>query len=209
MERHHFAQAMAILNTDGCNILENLSRKEYTQCLDCMRDVILATDLAHHLRIVEDIETMAKDGYDINNSSHHQLLLCLLITCCDLSDQTKDWKSSKKIAELIYNEFFSQGDLEKAMGVHPSEMMDREKACIPELQIGFIKNIVHPAYKILATLFPEVEDAFRAVETNRIFWERMRDVYKRRYSNSTSSLDMFEDESLEQEVLALSCDSDE
>ncbi|KFM79587.1 cGMP-dependent 3',5'-cyclic phosphodiesterase, partial [Stegodyphus mimosarum] len=46
MERHHFAQAMAILNTDGCNVLENLSRKEYTQCLDCMRDVILATDLA-------------------------------------------------------------------------------------------------------------------------------------------------------------------
>ncbi|GIY90149.1 cGMP-dependent 3',5'-cyclic phosphodiesterase [Caerostris darwini] len=209
MERHHFAQAMAILNTDGCNILENLSRKEYTQCLDCMRDVILATDLAHHLRIIDDIEKMAEDGYDIDNSSHHQLLLCLLITCCDLSDQTKDWKSSKKIAELIYNEFFSQGDLEKAMGVHPSEMMDREKACIPELQIGFVENIVHPAYKILTTLFPEVIDTLTAVETNRLFWERMRDVYKRRYSNSTSSLDMFEDESLEQEVLALSCDSDE
>ncbi|XP_055937013.1 cGMP-dependent 3',5'-cyclic phosphodiesterase-like isoform X1 [Argiope bruennichi] len=209
MERHHFAQAMAILNTDGCNILENLSRKEYTQCLDCMRDVILATDLAHHLRIVEDIETMSREGYDVDNQSHHQLLLCLLITCCDLSDQTKDWKSSKKIAELIYNEFFSQGDLEKAMGVHPSEMMDREKACIPELQIGFIKNIVHPAYKVLTTIFPEVIETLTAVETNRVFWERMRDVYKRRYSNSTSSLDMFEDESLEQEVLAISCDSDE
>ncbi|CAL1294152.1 unnamed protein product [Larinioides sclopetarius] len=209
MERHHFAQAMAILNTDGCNILENLSRKEYTQCLDCMRDIILATDLAHHLRIVEGVETMAREGYDVDNPSHHQLLLCLLITCCDLSDQTKDWKSSKKIAELIYNEFFSQGDLEKAMGVHPSEMMDREKACIPELQIGFIENIVHPAYKILTTIFPEVSETLLAVETNRLFWERMRDVYKRRYSNSTSSLDMFEDESLEQEVLALSCDSDD
>ncbi|GFT37736.1 cGMP-dependent 3',5'-cyclic phosphodiesterase [Trichonephila clavipes] len=127
---------------------------------------------------------------------------------CPGTIRSTEWYRSTA-EELIYNEFFSQGDLEKAMGVHPSEMMDREKACIPELQIGFIKNIVHPAYKILATLFPKVEDAFRAVETNRIFWERMRDVYKRRYSNSTSSLDMFEDESLEQEVLALSCDSDE
>ena len=25
MERHHFAQSMCILNTEGCNILENLS----------------------------------------------------------------------------------------------------------------------------------------------------------------------------------------
>nr|XP_042909667.1 cGMP-dependent 3',5'-cyclic phosphodiesterase-like [Parasteatoda tepidariorum] len=202
MERHHFAQAMAILNTDGCNILENLSRREYTQCLDNMRDVILATDLAHHLRIIEDIEAMQTEGYDFKNQLHHQLLMCLLITCCDLSDQTKDWKSSKKIAELIYSEFFSQGDLEKAMGVHPSEMMDREKACIPELQIGFIENIVLPAYKILVSLFPKVEATLNAVQTNRLFWERMRDVYKRRYSCSTSSLDMFEDESLEQEVLA-------
>ncbi|GFY63351.1 cGMP-dependent 3',5'-cyclic phosphodiesterase [Trichonephila inaurata madagascariensis] len=117
--------------------------------------------------------------------------------------------TSSDVVDCVYENGRDTRDLEKAMGVHPSEMMDREKACIPELQIGFIKNIVHPAYKILATLFPEVEDAFRAVETNRIFWERMRDVYKRRYSNSTSSLDMFEDESLEQEVLALSCDSDE
>ncbi|GBM72224.1 hypothetical protein AVEN_244011-1 [Araneus ventricosus] len=64
-------------------------------------------------------------------------------------------------------------------------------------------------WRILTTMFPEVTDTLTAVETNRVFWERMRDVYKRRYSNSTSSLDMFEDESLEQEVLALSCDSDD
>lgn len=63
--------------------------------------------------------------------------------------------------------------------------------------------------RILTDLFPEVQDTFTAVDMNRVFWERMRDVYKRRYSHSTSSLDMFEDESLEQEVLALSCDSDD
>ena len=43
-------QAMCILNTEGCNILENLSEKEYTECLDLIRDNILATDMADHLR---------------------------------------------------------------------------------------------------------------------------------------------------------------
>ena len=58
MERHHFAQAMCILNTEGCNILENLGKADYTRCLDLIRDNILATDLAHHLRTLGDMEAM-------------------------------------------------------------------------------------------------------------------------------------------------------
>lgn len=42
--------------------------------------------------------------------------MCLLMTASDLSDQTKDFHHSKAIAENIYKEFFSQGDLEKQMG---------------------------------------------------------------------------------------------
>ena len=41
MERHHFAQAMCILNTEGCNILEALNQKDYMECLDLLRDIIL------------------------------------------------------------------------------------------------------------------------------------------------------------------------
>ena len=41
MERHHFAQAMCILNTEGCNILEQLSKEEYTRCLDLIRQLVL------------------------------------------------------------------------------------------------------------------------------------------------------------------------
>ena len=41
MERHHFAQAMCILNTEGCNIFESLKQEDYTRCLDLMKDIIL------------------------------------------------------------------------------------------------------------------------------------------------------------------------
>lgn len=47
---------------------------------------------------------------------------------------------------MIYAEFFKQGDLEKDMGKEPILMMDREKADIPELQIGFLKGICLPPY---------------------------------------------------------------
>lgn len=36
---------------------------------------------------------------------------------------------------------------EKAMGNRPMEMMDREKAYIPELQISFMEHIAMPIYK--------------------------------------------------------------
>ncbi|VDN28839.1 unnamed protein product, partial [Cylicostephanus goldi] len=59
---------------------------------------------------------MVDQGYDPLSRDHHYLFMCLLMTSSDLSDQSKDFRNSKAIAENIYKEFFSQGDLEKQMG---------------------------------------------------------------------------------------------
>ena len=78
---------------------------------------------------------------------HHKLMTSILMTSCDLCAMCKSWDMAKMVAELIYSEFFSQGDLEKALGVTPSEMMDRDRAFIPEQQLSFIDNIAEPVYK--------------------------------------------------------------
>ncbi|XP_038622556.1 cGMP-dependent 3',5'-cyclic phosphodiesterase [Tachyglossus aculeatus] len=194
MERHHFAQAIAILNTQGCNIFDHFSRKDYQRMLDLMRDIILATDLAHHLRIFKDLQRMAEVGYDPKNKQHHGLLLCLLMTSCDLSDQTKGWKTTRKIAELIYKEFFSQGDLEKAMGNRPMEMMDREKAYIPELQISFMEHIAMPIYRLLQDLFPKSAELYERVATNREQWTKVSHKFTLRGLPSNNSLDFLDEE---------------
>uniref|UniRef100_A0A8C7DJY3 Phosphodiesterase n=1 Tax=Oncorhynchus kisutch TaxID=8019 RepID=A0A8C7DJY3_ONCKI len=194
MERHHFAQAIAILNTHGCNIFDKFSRKDYQRMLDLMRDIILATDLAHHLRIFPDLQRMADAGYNPRNQTHRSLLLCLLMTSCDLSDQTKGWKTTRKIAELIYKEFFSQGDLEKAMGNRPSEMMDREKAYIPELQISFMEHIAMPIYKLLSELLPGASELYERVATNRVQWTKVSHKFTVRGLPSNNSLDFLDEE---------------
>ncbi|NXH21014.1 PDE2A phosphodiesterase, partial [Bucco capensis] len=194
MERHHFAQAIAILNSQGCNIFDHFSRKDYQRMLDLMRDIILATDLAHHLRIFKDLQKMAEVGYDPKNKQHHSLLLCLLMTSCDLSDQTKGWKTTRKIAELIYKEFFSQGDLEKAMGNRPLEMMDREKAYIPELQISFMEHIAMPIYKLLQDLFPQAAELYERVASNREQWTKVSHKFTIRGLPSNNSLDFLDEE---------------
>ncbi|XP_067102732.1 cGMP-dependent 3',5'-cyclic phosphodiesterase [Osmerus mordax] len=194
MERHHFAQAIAILNTHGCNIFDKFSRKDYQRMLDLMRDIILATDLAHHLRIFKDLQKMADDGFNPKSQTHRSLLLCLLMTSCDLSDQTKGWKTTRKIAELIYKEFFSQGDLEKELGNRPMEMMDREKAYIPELQISFMEHIAMPIYKLLSELFPGATELFERVAANREQWTKVSHKFTIRGLPSNNSLDFLDQE---------------
>ena len=56
------------------------------------------------------------------------------------------------LQELIYQEFFKQGDLEKSLGRDPLLMMDREKACIPELQVGFLESIALPLYSYVSII---------------------------------------------------------
>ncbi|VDP76712.1 unnamed protein product [Schistosoma mattheei] len=129
LERHHFSQTICVLNTEGCNIFENVSKEDYGQLLDHIRDIILATDLSHHLRIMPKLEELSHRGYDGTKSEDRYLLLCLLMTSADLSDQTKSWNNTVYVAKLIYEEFFQQGDMEKSLGHNPVDSMDRERAC--------------------------------------------------------------------------------
>ncbi|XP_037072409.1 LOW QUALITY PROTEIN: cGMP-dependent 3',5'-cyclic phosphodiesterase-like [Pollicipes pollicipes] len=201
MERHHFAHSMCILNTEGCNILSQLPRKDYTHCLDMVQDMILATDLSQHLRIMPELEAMAATGYCPSKPRHRRLLRSLLMTSADLSDHTKRWLSSKKAAKLVYREFFSQGDMEKQMGNDPSEMMDRERAFIPKLQIQFLDDIALPVYSLLSSLFPCSDEVYAQTKTNRRHWQRMADICSRRNATNVQSIDVFDNERLDQEVL--------
>ncbi|XP_067841717.1 cGMP-dependent 3',5'-cyclic phosphodiesterase isoform X2 [Heptranchias perlo] len=193
MERHHFAQTIAILNSEGCNIFDQFSRKDYQRMLDMVRDSILATDVAHHLRIFPELQAMVK-AYDKENLAHHTLLMCLLMTTCDLNDQTKGWKTTTKIAELIYKEFFSQGDLEKAMGNHPSEMMDRDKAYVPDLQINFMEHIAMPTYELLKEILPKSEILYQRVKANRDHWIKVSPKFTTTGLPSNNSLDFLDED---------------
>eukprot|EP00117_Sycon_ciliatum_P036464 scpid21674/ scgid6186/ cGMP-dependent 3&apos; Cyclic GMP-stimulated phosphodiesterase len=177
MEHHHFAQTMCILNTENCNIFVNLDRKDYQEVLDIMYEVILDTDIAIHLKKVKDLEKMAEDGVDKNNTKHRHLLLSLLMTSCDLNSSTKPWQDAQEAARKIYMEFFTQGDLEKVLDLQSQEMMDRNSACIPEQQISFTDFIAMPVFKILNKVFPETRNVLARLKANYDTWTKVKQMY--------------------------------
>ncbi|XP_052794219.1 cGMP-dependent 3',5'-cyclic phosphodiesterase-like isoform X4 [Mya arenaria] len=201
LERHHFAQTMCILNTEGCNVFENLSSKDYQTVLDLVRDIILATDLQHHFKIMKNLTELSNRGYDRTLVRDRKLLTCLLMTACDLSDQTRPWNNTKKVAALIYKEFFSQGDMEKARGWQPDQMYDREKAHIPAVQIGFLDFVVLPAFRVLEKIFPPMKECADSIKNNKDHWEQISELVRIKHSGSTSHMTFDEVLALENEPL--------
>ncbi|KHN78341.1 Flotillin-2 [Toxocara canis] len=247
LERHHFAQTVSILSMEECNIFDQLTRQQYQTVLDNIREIILATDIAAHLRKVDRIKKMVEDGYDrtssehhyllicllmtaadlsdqskdfknskaiaVNgydrtSSEHHYLLICLLMTAADLSDQSKDFKNSKAIAENIYKEFFSQGDLEKQMGNRPLEMMDRDRACVPKIQLEFMDTVALPVFDYVSRILPDVKGTYNAILLNRRCWQVLDQILKEE-GLPRGGLDYLRNVDLEEKVMKRIADSDE
>ncbi|CAH8598272.1 unnamed protein product [Schistosoma haematobium] len=126
--------------------------QEYERFKLLLKHIILATDLYQHISIIPEFIQLSNVSYNPFNRRHHELLLSILVTSCDLNDQCKHWLNTLDSAKFIYYEFFHQGDLEKSWNTIPLlSSFDREKAFIPELQIHFIDSIVLPCFKVITT----------------------------------------------------------
>ncbi|XP_069358021.1 cAMP and cAMP-inhibited cGMP 3',5'-cyclic phosphodiesterase 10A-like isoform X4 [Maniola hyperantus] len=79
----------------------------------------------------------------------------ILMTTSDLSGCCKPFGVSKAIALDIYEEFYNQGDKERAMGYTPLSMMDRRRNVNqPAEQIQFLSVVVLPCLLLLQNIFP-------------------------------------------------------
>jgi len=57
---------------------------------------------------------------------------------CDISTSLRDFEVSTVWADLLFDEFFNLGDMEKAQGLEISMMCDRTTTNIAGGQAGFI-----------------------------------------------------------------------
>ena len=98
----------------------------------------------------------------------------IAMTACDLSACAKPWKVQYETVKVIFKEFYSQGDEEKARGRTPMPMMDRDTAGqLPNHQSGFLNGIVIPAYEVLNTMVKGCSPLLQGARTNLRVWDGM------------------------------------
>ena len=81
------------------------------------------------------------------------LLASFILHVSDISNPGREWETCERWAGLVMNEFFSQGDLEKKLGLPVSMNCDRDKVLVPFAQIGFGKFVIRDLYALLSQTF--------------------------------------------------------
>ena len=102
---------------------------------------------------------------------NQQLILNNLIHVADISNPAKPSKAYKKWVDLVFVEFFYQGDCEKKEGLPVSLLCDRETTVVSKSQIGFIKFVVRPTFETIKLIAPEINPYIETISKNLKMYE--------------------------------------
>ncbi|XP_054766358.1 cGMP-specific 3',5'-cyclic phosphodiesterase-like isoform X3 [Lytechinus pictus] len=149
---------------------------DYREAIRILESAILSTDLAIYFKKRNDFFKLVEKGeHTWDNEEKKGLLRGMLMTACDVSAIAKPWRVQQKVAELVFSEFFEQGDLEREkLKEEPMAMMDRKKKDeLPKMQVGFIDGICMPVYKMFAELWPDLKPLASGTQLNRDNWQAL------------------------------------
>nr|XP_033799663.1 LOW QUALITY PROTEIN: cone cGMP-specific 3',5'-cyclic phosphodiesterase subunit alpha'-like [Geotrypetes seraphini] len=189
LERHHLEYSKTLLRDESLNIFQNLNKRQYENVLHLFEVAIIATDLALYFKkrtmfqkIVDATEQMTEEDaveYITSDPTKKEIIMAMMMTGCDLSAITKPWELQSKVALMVANEFWEQGDLERTvLEQQPIPMMDRNKSDeLPKLQVGFIDFVCTFVYKEFSRFHKEITPMFDGLQNNRVQWKTQADEY--------------------------------
>ena len=179
LENMHSAKTFSILKSQGFNILENLAYEDWLKCRKMIIEMILETDMSKHFEILGKFRTrvITLSNLDITIFEDKCQVLGMALKCADIGHSAKDYDLHEKWSMMVCEEFFKQGDIEKARGQSVSMYCDRDSTDIPKSQAGFIKNICLPLYEVWAFyLKSETVEKFslNQLKNNLEFWSQKK-----------------------------------
>ncbi len=171
LENMHISETFKIINQNqDCNIFSGVNSNVYKEMRKQMISCILSTDMTFHSKHIEFMKNMIdKTSNLINNNNNNlddkQNYMDLIVHSSDISNPTKPFNIYLTWAKLVLEEFFQQGDKEKALGLPCS--CDRKKVKLNLNQISFIDCVVESLYSSFTILFPDLKYIYDNIIINR------------------------------------------
>ena len=173
METHHCTVAISLLTKEEYNLMHSLNMQDTKSMWTWMIQLILATDMAFHFKFVKEVSGLLDNNeFSLDNSEHRLLAMKLLLKVGDISNVSRPFALADKWCDVLNEEFFRQGDNEKAHGIDlTSPLNDREHPDKPKSQIGFYNFVCLPLYQVVARLFPPLKVNLDSVKSNLEVWK--------------------------------------
>ena len=141
---------------------------------------ILSTDMSKHFSDIGKFKSrVGADDFDPAGNDK-DICMHMVFHLSDISNPAKRWDICLKWTELLYIEFFMQGDSERNVGKPISYLMDRTTVNIAKAQLGFIDVIIYPSFETLCQMLPPLEDLLPQIKANKDQWETLIPEYEER-----------------------------
>ena len=192
LENFHASTLFRTLRKTENNIFDKLTTIDYKMIRKRMVSEILATDMANHGKVISIIKSKLSlnenneykfnllSGNEQTRIEEQQSLLDFFIHLADLGHNAKVFQISLKWVEILSEEFWKQGDLEKDLNLPVSFLCDRDDINIPKSQVGFISGFVIPTYESLISIFPTLRFTLDNAKNNLKEWQKLMDFGRKK-----------------------------
>jgi len=197
LENMHCARLFEFVSVPSRNIFAAMAKPQFQEVRKVCIEAILHTDNQHHFAMVKEVQMMYEVNSEILDASRElyleegvdefpskeavdcfrqvesrKLLRKLPVHVADISNSMKPFRICRIWAWQVLEEFFSQGDMEKSMGIPVQALNDREKVNRPLSQVGFIEFLVSPLIFVVCKVLPPTEPQAEQMIENAKTWHK-------------------------------------
>jgi len=180
-ENMHLALLFHICaNTPGANILEGLSAEDFKYVRALIIDLVLSTDMSKHFDMIGQLKALSVASQGLGKAAGGctaglqapdvRLLLNSLMHLADLANSCVCPAQSSQWSLNVIREFFSEGTMQRELGMPPAPLMDSGKCYVPGSQLDFLNFVVRPLIIVMAVNLPELSYLAHACLRNYAFW---------------------------------------
>lgn len=143
LENHHWRFASSIFKES--QLFDHFDPKVYDEMKLQMKQLILATDIARQNEYLKRFKELTiSKTFSMDNTDDRALVLQMALKCADLGNPCRPWLISRVWSNLICDEFYKMGQIEKQLGIPLTPICQRENTSIAGIQTDFFKFIVLP-----------------------------------------------------------------
>eukprot|EP00899_Mesostigma_viride_P024389 jgi/Mesvir1/5134/Mv25092-RA.1 len=189
LENYHLAEAFHLLySNEHCNFLEVLAEEDFMELRHIVIEMVLMSDMKRHFGVLDAFKARVSQdqAWDMTKSSDRLLLLQLSLKICDLGHCAKPLPIHLEWSRRVNEEFYLQGDAERAAQLHVSPFMDRFNNSVPRSQLGFFQFLAVPLYDAWVKSFPKSSYLITNIMSNIDYWKEQLEQSTTAKGNITS-----------------------